>query len=163
MSRALTVCTRAEEAYYEITRRIFDGELFEGTVLDVYADCKNESKYGIFDSDDIPSIDEMVPIINDEIMYLIEQFCTMSGVDEGDIPAAIFQWQSEMFPILSKMIEGVLLKHGKVFESESILSLAGISDNILPCQNILFSEFIKGGVKEWSQVYLGAGNIMMRR
>ena len=143
MSRGLTVCTRLDEAYYEITKRILDGELFEGAVLDVYADIRNTARYGIFDDNDIPDIDDIIPIVNEEILYIIEQFCVMSGVDEGDIPAAISRWQDDLFPLLPRMIEGVLLKHGKCFDSCKVMSLATISDNILPCQNILFPQFIK--------------------
>ena len=141
MKRGLSICSRLDEAYYEITKRVFEGDLFESAVLDVYADLKNESEYSIFGKDEIPDIDEIVPIVNEEILYLIEQFCTMSGVDEGDIPVAIERWQEDLFPLLPRMIEGILLKYGRCFDSCKVLSLSSVSENILPCQNTLFPQF----------------------
>lgn len=141
----LATATRADEAYYEITKRLLDEEIFEGTVLDIYHDLKNELCDSIFDTGDTPDVSNMLYLINEEVEYIIEQFCQMSGVDDEDITRSVAKWNDEIFPILPRMIERVLIKHGlsfiNTYELISISGIASRSDTILPCQNTLFPQF----------------------
>lgn len=141
----LATVTQAEEAYYEITKRLLDEEIFEGTVLDIYHDLKNDCQDGIFDEGYEPDIVNMLYLINEEVEYIITKFCQMSGLDEEDIAKSVAKWNDEIFSILPRMIEKVLIRHGLSFiNTYEIIGINGISsrsDTILPCQNILFPQF----------------------
>ena len=141
--QALVTATKQEEVYYEITKRVLDDEIFEGSVLDIYADLKNDTG-GIFDTGDIPDVSNILYLINEEIEYIIKQFCEMSGLEEEDSIKSVAKWDDDMFPVLPRMIEKVLLSHSLPFiNSREQLGLASRSNTILACQNVLFPQMIE--------------------
>ena len=145
MATAIIRAPIADEAYYEITKRMLDDEIFEGSVLDIYADLKNDAIDGIFDIDPVDvDITNILYLVNEEMEYLIGQFMTLSGSveDEEEIARFTAKWEDEMFPILPHMIEQVLLKHNLPFvNTYELIGISTHSDNILECQNVLFPQF----------------------
>lgn len=138
----LTTVTPFEDAYFEITKRLLDNEIFEGSILDLYADVRH-SGGGIFEDDlDTPDINELLYMINEEMQYVVEQFCVMSGVTEDDIHRAINKWNDEVFPILPRLIERTLIQHNLPFiNTYELIGISTHSDNILKCQNVIFPQF----------------------
>lgn len=145
MAAAIIRAPIADEAYYEITKRMLDDEIFEGSVLDIYADLKNDIVDGIFDIEPFDvDVSNILYLVNEEMEYLIDQFMTLSGAveNEEDVARFIAKWEDEMFPILPHLIEQVLIGHNLPFvNTYEIIGISTHSDNILECQNVLFPQF----------------------
>ena len=119
------------DIYEMVTRQIIIPSIDEGAVLSLYLDSAIGSL-------SIPDIENIASRIDDENSSTIYETCFILGLTEVEVDFMMGKYCHEIAADLDVSIQRVLDRYNFSYICDGEVALG---ENVLPCQNILFSKW----------------------